>query len=193
MKPSFSIEKPIRITIDSPLVGDTRYISQLKIDEHRSFLIYENNALTVLGWRGNIHHIFKEFEIKGVRSAIFDGGVIRTLEFKTNPLIYAFDVLMLEGQKLSSGYIDRYQSLSSLGVERFIIPENISDTGDEYRRILGKNSLVVQRFAERAGVSNDRAYQLCEGLVLKDRSGVLRYPASLSYNTSQFKLKLPNR
>lgn len=195
MKLSFSIEKPIRITEESDLAKDSvNYVSQLKIDEHRSFLILENGRLTVLGWRGNVHHVMQGVLCsQPYNRLVFDGGIIRTLEFKKRPLLYVFDILMIDDNRVTQTYQERYDLLNDYRCSPFIIPECHNDHIKQYNDLKSKKSSAIDRFAERAGLATQRAYELCEGLVLKKLDGKLKYPANMTHNANQLKLKLPGR
>lgn len=193
--PKFSIEKPLGISINSPLVDDmskSGYIAQLKIDEYRSFFIIERNMLTVLGWRGNVHHT--ETLGRVYDNMVLDGGIIKTKTFLKRPLYYVFDILLEDGTKMREGYIDRYNKLCNLGLSpAFSIPENTTNIRSEYNLILNKKSTLVDNFAQRAEVSINTAYEACEGLVIKKVDGLLKYPNNVYHGPNQLKLKLPGR
>lgn len=196
--PSFGIEKPLPISINSPQLESINtsgeYVTQLKLDEHRAFYIIKNSVLTVIGWRGNILHT-EETELPNMT---LDGGILKTKTFKTRPIFYVFDYL-LDGkdQRNSLTYIERYNLVKSKleGVPNFFIPDNL-DIGvvQEFRNLEKKQSKMVERFAELSGSSIQTIYEITEGFVLKRKEGKLLYrPADKSYGPNQLKLKLAGR
>lgn len=196
--PSFGIEKPLPISINSPQLqginASGEYVSQLKLDEHRAFYIIENNLLTVLGWRGNVLHTEKT----GLPDMTLDGGILKTKTFKSRPIFYVFDYL-LDGDKQRNRltYIERYDLLKSklVDVPNFFVPDNL-DIGviQEFRNLEKKQSLMVERFAELSGSSVQTIYEITEGFVIKKKDGKLLYrPADKSHGPNQLKLKLAGR
>ncbi len=196
--PSFGIEKPLPISINSPQLEGINtsgeYVSQLKLDEHRAFYIIENNLLTVLGWRGNVLHTEKT----ELPNMMLDGGILKTKTFKSRPIFYVFDFLLDgEGQRNRLSYIERYDLLKSklVDVPNFFIPDNL-DIGviQEFRNLEKKKSIMVERFAELSGSSIQTIYEITEGFVIKKKDGKLLYrPADKSYGPNQLKLKLAGR
>lgn len=196
--PNFSIEKPLPISEDSNIVkiadNNNEYISQLKLDEHRSFFIFDDKIVTVLGWRGNVHHTIKLEESLG--NFILDGGIIKTKNFKTKPLYYVFDTLVVDGKKLRNvGYMDRYNMINGLikGDSRFVIPENIKGVSKEFERLKNKKSKLLKDFCTKNKIDLKTGYEICEGFVIKKVDGKLKYPKNLHKNSNQFKLKLKGK
>lgn len=193
--PKFSIEKPCPISINSPLLNEIdnngEWLSQLKIDEHRSFFIFNGKSLTVLGWRGNVHHTATL--TKSYPPMVLDGGIIKTKTFKTKPLYYVFDILLMKDKKITDTYISRYNLLQGLDLASFVIPNNTRDIREEYNNLLNKKSGMIDDFAKQANVSTSIAYEVCEGFVIKRCEGILKYPMNVSHNPNQLKLKLPGR
>jgi hypothetical protein len=196
--PSFGIEKPLPISINSTQLGGINtsgeYVSQLKLDEHRAFYFIRNNHLTVLGWRGNILHTEKT----GLPDMVLDGGILKTKTFKSRPIFYVFDYL-LDGKDQKNGltYIERYNLLKSVVVDapHFFIPDNL-DIGviQEFRNLEQKKSKMVERFAEQSCSSLQTIYEITEGFVIKKKDGKLLYrSADKSYGPNQLKLKLLGR
>ncbi len=192
----FSIEKPLPISINSDLLvninEDTRWVSQLKIDEHRSFLIVKGNTLTVLGWRGNVHHVFT-LEEESKHELIFDGGIIKTTIFKSKPMLYAFDILVIDGVKQHTTYADRYDLLNKYKLPLFTVPVNLTNPIKQYNDLLNKQSQYIDEFAKSLNISTKEAYNICEGLVIKNATGKLSFSRSLVKTSNQLKLKLPNK
>ena len=196
--PSFGIEKPLPISINSPQLEGINtsgeYVSQLKLDEHRAFYFIKNNLLTVLGWRGNVLHTEKT----DLPNMVLDGGILKTKTFKSRPIFYVFDYLLDgEDQRNRFTYIDRYNLLRSKLVDcpNFFIPDNL-DIGvvQEFRNLEQKKSRMVDRFAELSGSSVQTIYEITEGFVIKKKDGKLLYrTADKSYGPNQLKLKLAGR
>jgi hypothetical protein len=194
--PKFSIEKPLVISSNADILntldGTDEYKWQLKIDEHRSFFIFNGKSLTVLGWRGNVHHT--AILDKAMPSMILDGGIIKTKTFKQRPLYYVFDTLMMRGKKVRKTYIERYDTLGTLELpKQFVIPDNTSHIKWEFEALVHKKSRMIERFAEQAGISVALAYEICEGFVGHQTNSLLKYPRNVSYGPSQLKLKLQGR
>lgn len=191
--PNFSIEKPIQVfqgaAILNQLDGTPEYSWQLKIDEHRSYFIFNGKSLTVLGWRGNVHHT--AILDVAMPSMILDGGIIKTKTFKQRPLYYVFDTLIMGGKKVRKGYLDRYNTLGTLELpKQFVIPENTNHIKWEFEALAHKKSKMIERFAERAGITVALAYEICEGYVGHKSDSLLKYPRNVSHNPNQLKLKL---
>lgn len=192
----FSIEKPLPISINSDMLksidSDNKWVAQLKIDEHRSFLIVEDKTLTVLGWRGNVHHKI-ELKEESKHRLIFDGGIIKTMIFKDRPLLYAFDLLVIDGRRLYTTYADRYDMLQQHKLDILTTPQNLNNPIGHYQDILNKKSKIVEDFAKEVNITINEAYAICEGLVIKNTTGKLTFSKSLVKTPNQLKLKLPNR
>lgn len=198
--PSFGIEKPLQISIVSPQLQEINtsgeYVAQLKLDEHRSFYIFENNTLTVMGWRGNIFHTIDYNGKAEFPDMVLDGGILRTKTFRQQPVFYVFDLLLFEGQKNTMTYMERYNKVVELvgGVDRFVIPRNL-DIGviQEFKNLQAKKSTMVKQIVkEYKGLFDEKTiYEITEGFVLKKKDSKLSYRASdKSYNANQLKLKL---
>lgn len=193
---NFSIEKPFPISINSDtlvdLDKDKNWVSQLKIDEHRSFIIINDSDVEILGWRGNTHHklkLSKSTEMK----LVLDGGIIKTTIFKNRPMIYVFDVLLINDERTTMTYKDRFDFIMKNRIEEFTYPELIKKPIKEYNAILHHNSKYVENLSKELDISLKEAYRICEGLVLKNLNGTLSYPRLKKYSPNQLKLKLPNK
>lgn len=196
LKLNFSIEKPLPISINSELLttlnSDPNWIAQLKIDEHRSFIIIEGKEVTVLGWRGNVHHRMQLDEPSPI-NLVLDGGIIKTTIFKTRPMIYVFDVLTVNDERVHLKYKDRLDLLTKHKPKGFVQPQTIMRPAEEFKAISVQKSKYVEQLSKELNITLKEAYAICEGLVLKNLNGVLTFPKNKSKSTNQLKLKLPGR
>lgn len=193
---NFSIEKPLPISINSDTLvnidRDKNWISQLKIDEHRSFIVIDGADVQVIGWRGNTHHKLKLSKSID-RKLVLDGGMIKNGSFKSKPMIYAFDVLLIDDQRINMTYKDRFDFILQNKIEEFTYPELIKNPIKEYDALLKQKSKYVANLAKELNIPLKEAYRICEGFVIKNLSGVLTYPMNKSKSPNQLKLKLPGR
>lgn len=190
---NFSIEKPLPISINSSLLlnidKDDNWVSQLKIDEHRSFIIIDNADVQILGWRGNTHHRLKLS--KGIeRKLVLDGGIIKTTIFRNRPMIYAFDVLLIDDKRITMNYKERFNFIINNPIQEFTYPELIKNPVSEFHKLKNKESTYVENLSKELRISLKEAYHFVEGFVIKNNNGILRYPKNKCESPNQLKLKL---
>lgn len=190
---NFSIEKPLPISINSQVLRDinrdNNWVSQLKIDEHRSFIVLNGCNIEVIGWRGGTTHIIKLPSDTGL-NVVFDGGIIKTTIFKKKPLIYVFDVLLIDDNRLTAKYSERFDFIIKNKISGFTYPELINNPIEEFNKLKIKKSKYVERLAKELKISINEAYSIVEGFVIKNVNGVLRYPMNKCESPNQLKLKL---
>ena len=189
---NFNIEKPLPLTIESDLVSSLQesgnYIGQPKLDEHRSFICFNDDKIEVLGWRGNVHRIIPN--TTSYNNLVLDGGLLITNKFRKEPFIYLFDVILVGGNKVNADYEKRYEFLSNLKLSgNNVVAPNIKDFKEEYHRIKNKESKYITELANKFGLKSSEIYDITEGLVLKNKSWKLRYKQNMNKNSDQIKIK----
>lgn len=191
---NFSIEKPLPISRNSQLLMeldvDDNWVSQLKIDEHRSFITLNNDTIEVVGWRGGSAVYKTKLKNDTGKKIVFDGGIIKTTIFKNKPMLYVFDVLLINGERTSKTYDERFDFVIKNSVPEFTVPELITDPIEAFDDIKNKKSKYVERLSISLKISLKEAYSIVEGLVLKNKKGVLRYPMNKCESPNQLKLRL---
>lgn len=192
----FSIEKPLPISINSDTLAsidkDNNWVSQLKINEHRSFIIIDGANVVIEGWRGNTHHKFKLSKSTNMK-LVLDGGMIKTTIFKAKPMVYVFDVLLIDDKRLTINYKERFDFILKNRIEGFTYPELIKNPISEYNKLLNKESKYADNLAKELNISIKEVYNFIEGFVIKNNNGILTYPKNKCESPNQLKLKLPGK
>lgn len=191
MRYNFSIEKPELAYTASFYEDFGNYVGQLKIDEHRGFIETSKELVTYTGWRQNSSPTVFQAN-KHSRNFLFDGGILNTKDFKTKPLLYVFDILLIDGERTTLTYEDRLKLLNSLDVPDFLIkPICIYKNFDEeMSKIKTKKSSLVEEMSDKFGVNKRVMYEITEGLVIKNLDWKLSYPRNVHHNSNQIKLKI---
>lgn len=190
---SFSPEKPTLINEGAPtllrLNNDENWVGQIKLDEHRSFIHVGPEGCEVEGWRGNM--FVADFPLRSNVPMVLDGGLLKQWEFIKRPVLYIFDVLLINGERVSLRYRDRYSHLIKHIDEchQVIIARNFQDFLTEYDSSKRVISDEIQRMANLTGYKAELYQEINEGMVIKNLNSMLSYPRGVTKCAWQLKLK----
>lgn len=199
--PDFQIEKPIKINWGSPqllsLQESGRYIAELKLNEHRGFLLIDDDRKPrFIGHRGNEYVLGREFiahieELQLPPRSVFDGGYLSRKDRLDGPRLWIFDILVHRNERLNNPFGERKKLLDRVipGDKLLWRPVAVTNFLQEFHEILHQRSTLLKRAALQYGVSIEFLRPLIEGLVIKDLEAKPRFSKTLVETASSFKLR----
>jgi len=203
--PDFSIEKPMPMVWPSAKVAleerqaSGRYEAELKLNEHRGFLtIDENGEPTFYTYRystpikltGPVMEHVKRLNLPPC--SVFDGGHFYRLAFSKNSYLWIFDVLVLNGERVTLGWEQRRELRDQLfKPDKYIwVPLRTDTFATEFEAMLSGTSLLIKQAALQYGVPYNLLVKEIEGLVIKRKDSKLRFPRTKIESPSYIKVRI---
>lgn len=193
IKGSFSPEKPTEINEGAPtllrLNNDDNWVGQVKLDEHRSYIHVGPDSCVVEGWRGNI--FLQDFPLRSKTPIVLDGGILKQGKFKERPVLYLFDVLLINGDRVKERYRDRYKFLveNIEETDQVVIARHMQNFLNEFEIAKKGPNAEISRISELTKYDPKFFQEINEGIVIKNLNSMLSYPRGVSKCAWQLKLK----
>jgi len=197
--PNFSIEKPILALYNFDYLSKQQkskeWYGEIKLNIKRGFITkdYKNE---IVFYKHSLDIPVKNLDLAINRlqkmdipsKTIFEGGIY----IDDTPKLFIFDILVYNGKELQSTCLQRRKLLGTLiKTDELIWRPLYSDFWfREFDLMLQGDSPLIKRAALNYGIPYKKLIKDVEGLVIKNKKSCLKFPRSVNFSSSYFKLRL---